>query len=536
MNRFTRISPQKFEKISKTILASCVLISLFAAPSAHAALKPADGERLKTIFTDMITRYSNDLKAQGGSLITEGEVMVEPSDNYFAITLPHITAVDADQSKTKIGMISINALPGDKKEEWKMTLALPTPLVMQDATGKETATLDIGSQNFAGLFHEQFQNFTRLNGQYKNIVFIDKIENAKITIPDLTMVYDLKEGANQLWSGPITGKATNVTGIFNKTGNTTKIAEINLQSSIKDFSVKEAIAYQERIAALTESNNADTPSTSAQHTQGIYNTLFDFISKARDGFSSRVTLNGIELINAATAEQKASTIKVASAELGLSGDGFRQSKVTLHSKLNLTDLSITPPPADMSKALPSNVNLDLTLNNLPLKELMEMGQKSLSQSLNTPQGSGLVAMNALASAQQLLTNAGTSITIKDTRAGNATEYDVLLNGTATANIKAIFGATGKARLEVFGMDKLIAYAQQIANDPAADVANKATAQKALQTLTILQMVGQMGKNAKGQDIRSYDLELTPEGKTMLNGADMMSVIGGLSGSAAKPTP
>lgn len=531
MNRFPRISPQISKTFSKTILASCILISLFAAPSAHAGLKPADGARLKTIFTDMITRYGNDVKAQGGSLITEGEVMVEPSDTYFAITLPHITAINADQSKMKIGMISVNALPGDKTEEWKMTVALPTPIVMQDATGKETATLDIGSQNFAGLFHEQFQNFTRLNGQYKNIVFIDKVENAKITIPDLTMVYDLKENGNQLWSGPMNGKATGITGIFNKTGNTVKIREIDLQSSIKDYSLKEARAYQERVAALMESTTADTPSASGQHAQGLYNMFFDFMSKVWDGFNTRMSVNGIEVTRPATAEQKASTVKIASAGFGLSGDGFRQNKVTLRHTLNLTDLSITPPPADMSKALPSNINIDLTLNNLPFKELVEMGQKSLSQSVTSPEGSGLVAMNALASAQQLLTNAGTSLVVKDTRVGNTTEYDVLLNGTASANIKAMFSATGKARLEVFGMDKLIAYAQHTANDPAADVTRKASAQKALQTLTILQMVGQMGKNAKGQDIRAYDLELTPEGKTMLNGADLMSVIGGI-----KPTP
>lgn len=532
MNRFPRISPQ----ISRAILASCLLISLFAAPGAQAALKPADGQRLKTIFTDMIARYANDVKAQGGSLITEGEVMVEPSDTYFAVTLPHITALNADQSRIKIGMISINALPGDKKEEWKMTVALPTPIVMQDAAGKETATLDIGSQNFAGLFHEQFQNFTRLNGQYKNIVFTDKVENAKITIPDLNMVYDLKEGANQLWSGPMNGKATGITGIFSKTGNTVKIREIDLKSSIKDYSAKEALAYQERVAALMESASADTPSASGQHAQGLYNMFFDFMSKVWDGFSTRISVNGIEVTRPATAAETASSLKIASAGLGLSGEGFRQNKVTLRHTLNVTGLSMMPPPAEFGKALPGDINIDLTLSNLPFKELIEMGQKSLSQSVAAPEGSGLVAMNALASAQQLLTNAGTSLTIKDTRVGNTTEYDVLLNGTATANIKAIFGVTGKARLEVFGMDKLIAYAQQTVNDPAADVARKAGVQKALQTLTILQMVGQMGKNAKGQDIRSYDLELTNEGKTMLNGADLMSVVGGLSGDSAKPTP
>lgn len=536
MARFSRISPRIFLQISGAVLASCMVLSLLAPQTAFAALKPADGARLKTIFTDMINRYENEAKASGGSLIREGDVLVEPGDTYFAITLPHITAVNADQSKIKIGMISVNALPGDKKGEWKMTVAMPTPIVMTDAAGKESAVLEIGSQNFAGLFHEQFQNFVRMNGQYKNIVFTDKMENAKVTIPDFSIIYDLKEGANQLWSGPMNAKATNITGIFNKTGSTTKIREIDIQSSVKDYSLKEALAYQERVAALMESTGSDLPSASGQHAQGLYNMFFDFMTKVWDGFDSRISAHGIEMTSAAQENKAASTLRIARIGMGLSGDGFRQNKVTLRNTLNMTDMSITPPPADMKKALPSNINVDLTLNNLPLKELAEIGQKSLAQSSGTPGSSGLVAMNALASVQQLLTNAGTSLIIKGTRVGNATEYDVLLNGNATANIKALFGATGKARLEIFGMDKLIAYAQHTANNPTAPMGQKNSAQKILQTLTILQMVGQQGKNAQGQDIRSYDLELTADGKTLLNGADLMTVIGGMGGTPAKAAP
>ena len=95
----------------------------------------------------------------------------------------------------------------------------------------------------------------------------------------------------------------------------------------------------------------------------------------------------------------------------------------------------------------------------------------------------------------------------------------------------LFGATAKTRLEIFGIDKLIGYAQQAAADPALPAEQKANAQSLLQTLTMLQMVGQQSKNANGQDIRTYDLELTADGKTLLNGADLMTVMG-----AVKPTP
>ncbi|HEY0901662.1 MAG TPA: hypothetical protein VGD95_06015, partial [Micavibrio sp.] len=330
MARKTSTSPQNF-KTQKRLLVVALSFTLLTPLGAHAAeknaLKAADGERLKAIFSDMINRYENETKARGGSFIKEGEVMVEPSDHYFAITLPHITAIHPDNTKTKIGMVSINALPGDKKNEWKMTVALPTPIVMTDAADKETASLSFGSQNFAGLFHEDFKNFVRLNGQYKNITYIDKTENAKITIPDLSLVYDLKEGPQHLWSGPMTAKASNITGIFNQTGSTTKIAQMNIESVLKGYSLKEAAAYQERLSALMESTGTDTPSFSSAHSQGVYNMFFDYLTKVWDGFDSRLSVTGMEMLTPAQPGKQASSTKIAQASIALNGEGFRENKV-----------------------------------------------------------------------------------------------------------------------------------------------------------------------------------------------------------------
>ena len=520
-----------FTRISNAVLVGFALISLVSAQPAHAKVNPADGQRLKTIFTQMIEGYSNEVKKQGGQLVTEGTVMIEPSDNYFAITLPHITIVGSDKSKINLGMISINALPGDKKEEWKMTVALPTPITMLSPDGKESGIVQIGSQNFAGVFHETFKNFVRLNAQYKNIVYTDTLNSVKVTIPDLSTVYDLKEGSGGLWSGPMSAKATGIQASFGKAGEAAKIREIAVQSSIKDYSITEALAYQDKLQSLLESLSTDSPSVSGPHAQGVYNTFFDFMTKVWDGFGSGITISGIEITSPGSTDKPASTVKIEHLGFGLEGNGFRKNSVTMRQTFSLSGLTITPPPTGMKKAAPDNINIDLTLTNLPFRELVDLGQKTLEQSTAAPEGNGMAAMNGLATMQQLLTNAGTTLAVKDTGAGNATDYNVLLNGAATANIKALMGATSKARLEVFGIDKLIAYAQQAAVDPALTPEAKAKAQSFLQTFTMLQMIGQQGQNTKGQAIRSYDVELTAEGKTMLNGADLMSVMGG-----AQPTP
>ena len=144
-------------------------------------------------------------------------------------------------------------------------------------------------------------------------------------------------------------------------------------------------------------------------------------------------------------------------------------------------------------------------------------------------------MNAVASVQKILADAGTTIVIKDTRVTNPAEYDMLMNGSAVASTQAAMMFAGKTKLEIFGIEKLIAYAQQASTDPTVPDTQKANAMKMMQTLTLMQMMGQQGKNAKGQDIRSYDLELTTAGNILLNGADLSTVMGG-GVPAAKPKP
>lgn len=520
-----------FSRLSNVVLIGLTVLSLISSVPAHAAVKAEDGQRLKTLFTEMIERYRNESKIQGGDLLTEGEVMVEPSDSYFAITLPHMTAVAADKAKVNLGMISVNAVPGDKPLEWKMTVAMPTPITLTGPDGKQSATISFGSQNFIGVFHETFRNFVRLNAKYGNIVFHDTVENVKITIPESSAVYDLKEDANKLWSGPMVISAKDVQSFFGNSGTSSKIAGIRLDMSIKDYSPEQALAYSEQMQALVESyDSGDQPSVSGEHFKGLFNTLANLIGSVWDGFGMKFTLTGIESSRPASADKAASTLKIGNLSFGLKADGFKSSKVSLNNTLNLTQLSITPPNKDMGKLAPTDINIDITFKNLPYKEIVELGRSSIEMSQQSPEAANMAKMSAMMTLPQLLTTAGSSVNVVNTYAGG-TSYNVLVNGSAQADIKALMGATGKTRVEIFGIETLISYVNEGINDPTTPADKKKSMQEMLQTLTVMQMVGQQGKNAKEQDIRYYDLELTADGKTLLNGADLATVMG-----AAKRTP
>lgn len=513
-------------RLSNHVLVGLTFISLSYSLPAAAAMSTEDGKRLKDLFGGMVDHYRNEAKLQGGDLTVEGSVMVEAGDNYFAITLPHLTSVSPDGTKINIGLIAINAVPGDQPQEWKMTLAMPTPITMYDASGKESGVLEIGSQNFAGVFHESFRNFVRLNAQYKNISFYDPADGARITIPDARAVYDLKQGSNKLWSGPMNLSASNIQATFGNTGAAGKIASIRLDSTIKDYSIEEANAYNEKMEALIESLDTDRPSDSNSHFMGMYNTVFDFLTTVWDGFGSNFTINGAEFITPAMGNKPASTVKIGKLGFGFSADGLKSNRVMLHPTVTLSGLSITPPPAELGPISPDSLNLDLTLNNLPLQQLSELGKKSLEQSSQSPESGGLVMQNTVAMAQKLLTDSGATLKIANTGASKDNQYSLSLNGAAAANIQAQLGGTAKLRLEVFGLETILSSLQTIINDPAANPESKQSATEALQAMTVLQMIGQQGTNAVGQPIRSYDVEITPDGKRLLNGADLMTIMGG----------
>lgn len=511
-------------------LQTLLLIMALTSP-AQAAMNAEDAKHLKTVFSTMLERYSNEAKLQGGELVAEGDLLVEPSDNYYAVTLPHLSIIGADKSKINIGMIAINAVPGDKKSEWKMTIAIPTPITLYGTEGHETGVIQIGSQSFAGVLHETFGNFVRLNARYKDISFTDPVEDARVNMGDMTIIYDLKETSDGLWSGPMNLVISNIQALFNRTGAAGKISSIKIDSTVKDYSVVEAHAYTEKMNALMESLGSDTPSVSGQHVQGMFNTVADFLTTVWDGFGSQFSISGMEFINPASAGKPATTLQVQHLGFGMTGGGLKGNRATLQHTINMTGLSVTPDTSGMKEMVPENVNFDMTITNLPLKDLLQMARENLGHNMATPEGGNLVALNALAQTQQLLTQAATSLEIKDTGLGKNAAYDLKLNGAALANIQAVMGATGKMRLEIMGVENLISLTQKAINDPSIQPADKEKAQKALQSMTFLQMIGQQSKNAAGQDIRAYDFELTTDGKTLLNGADMMSVMG-----AGKPTP
>ena len=221
------------------------LVFIYGAPCRAATIDAAGAAHLKTVFTNLLTDKAKRITSQGSKLVMDGDVMVEPASGYYAVTLPHLSVVSADNSRFDIGMISVNVIPDDKPDQWKMSLALPTPLTWRDAQGAEKVKVEIGKQNFAGIWNEKLQNFTKLKAEYRDI---------KVNTPDkqflgaatgLTLIYDLNQGSDGHWSGPINYAANGVV-LAMADGTAVSIGKLEAASSVQGYAFDAVNGYSDR--------------------------------------------------------------------------------------------------------------------------------------------------------------------------------------------------------------------------------------------------------------------------------------------------
>lgn len=502
-------------------LALCILIVLAVQP-ARAAIDDAGAQRLKTIFQKIMDDQKAEAGARGVTITYDGALNVEKAGTYYAVTFPHTTARrETDGVTTTIGMIAINAMPGATPEQWKMSMALPTPITVKGPEG--TLTIAIGGQNFAGIWHEQFNNFTKLNAQYKNIVIKDSAQSFTSTLPDFTAVYDVRETSPGLWSGPLRFTAAGL-DIALKDGGKARIGKTDIGITLKDYSFKAATDYREKAAALAESYNAGEGSDSSQHATGLYNLVLELIGTVWDGFTMTMAVGDVSMTRPPIPGSPAGEIKLASSGLTLGMNGFRQNKVTLDLGLAYDKLSMIPLPEGFDDTTPKSVNINLSLTNLPYKEMAELGRTSLATATQNPQMAPMTGLQALMSLPQLMTQAGTTLNIRDTIFANDV-YRAVVNGAIKTDLNAVKGGTGTATVEISGLDALVEALKKESQAQSLEGKNVAGI---LPALAVLQLAGQQSAD---KTKRTYNLELTKEGAITVNGTDINTLM-----PQAAPTP
>jgi hypothetical protein len=173
--------------------------------------------------------------------------------------------------------------------------------------------------------------------------------------------------------------------------------------------------------------------------------------------------------------------------------------------------------------LPAEVAFVVALRNLPVEDTGTMSLEMLEGAVDDPaafQDNGMMALTFLGMGlQQSMATSGSTLDIERI-AYLSPGLKAAMTGELVATTQSPLGAVGTVTLEIEGLDAAVAELSAMAEDPDA--------QEMAMPLAMLQAMGERVEDA-GTVRHVYLVELTPDGRTLLNGNDMGPMMEGMMG-------
>ncbi|MCB9983328.1 MAG: hypothetical protein H6861_06615 [Rhodospirillales bacterium] len=461
-------------KIQNLIILACAIF-LLALPARAETVTEEGAGHLQTLFQNLL-----DARAQKDAHVAyEGKVTVEPAETYYAITWPAITLNSADGEQVKIGLIAMNAAPHDKPGQYKVTTALPSPIIGHDAAGVETLNVTIGGQHAAGIFDETLGNFIKMDVRLENIRILLDGGKALAKIPALFMRYDLSEDERGRFSGP---------SHFEISDLTLSQAENSQNLSLEKFIIAGTIKGLDAQALRALPENTEAPQSPLKLSNAASMTL------------------SVKNLQASTPSQTQSTngFSLQSASLGFTYENVLSGTATASTMLSFHGLNPDGLPENIRTLLPTTGSLNLTQHNIPVDAIQQTLQNSAS----------LLSLPLLFKLPAILAQAGSYVEIKDTGLQND-EYSVDLSSHIRADLTALNSATASGTLRFAGLDKLLARAQVIGSDIHAS-SYAMPVRSLARFLERLKPLGRVETDAEKGFVHIFDLKLDAAGKFTIN--------------------
>lgn len=463
--------------IAKAVFSSRTVFFVLAAalclappPCRAEAAGDEDARKLERLFSGILDGYRAALESRGGGLTAEGGVMVEKSEAYYAVTLPRLEARAANGAHVVIGMIAVNALPaGDGEGRWRMTVALPSPVTAYDPKGRAVITVEIGGQSFSGVWDESFGGFTGIEASYRGVSLYNAADDVRADLPDLGLSSALHPSGDGLWSGTARLGVSGLSAVFGGgDGGTARIGELSLAAAVED--------YAPGVPRGAAEEKPERPGV-----MDLYCLAAGMPGGAWDGLSLDASFRDFAFDSAVSAK-KAAPVRAGQARAGLSVTGARGN--------GSLRLSFSGDGFDAAAAFPELEGL------LPSRAALDLAAERLSCA-------GAAA------------GSGASVSLSGTGFGNG-HYDVTADGALTADAAAQRGFAGKASALARGFDYVMDRVGKNLENPAAEAEAKGRLREWQAALSVLQLAGQ----PQPDGARRYELEITPQGGILVNGADI----------------
>ncbi len=517
-------------------LAFLAVISFINSPYsyAQAVINDEGAAHLQAMFENAIKQQKTSIEAQkNATLILKGDISVEQEATYYAITLPHISIAYPKGETLNIGIIAINAQPHDNKNQWKVTAAIPTPLVFKDPKEeKSDLKINIGRQHFSAILNEQFNFFTKLDARYKDIVINGSKRNTEIKIPNISILYDFIENQDKTLSGEGQVSLENIEISIPDFSSEITLEKLSLNINMEDYDPNSAIDQSNEIQSLA---NEDEALTTNQKNE-IKDTIFKALETAKGGGEIEYNLKNLRITypskneetqnteaveNAEEKEEILQTFQLDSASFGTNIQNLGTDKVKIGFKAGYSGLQPPKNLASYNAIAPSTGHIEIELENIPFLQLLELTKDTIQDSNQGEGAAKMAGLSAMMKAPAYLSQAQTSLVINN-NIGNSS-YKVNIDAKAKADITAKNSATIDARINLQNMDWLLGEMEKQKADPEQKSAFAFAS--ILGILQTLKEVAETGIENDGAPIHIFNLLMDKSGTITVNGLDISAFMG-----------
>lgn len=476
--------------------------------------------QLRAQIEQVLENFASGAREQGGNFNYVLDI-TEDEDGHILATVREMMALSTEGTWI-IDDATLDLMPLDAGR-YSVTASFPATSTFYDPSGNEIGGTVIASQNLSGVYVPEINTWISGDGAFSDIALWADVPSEGLFRLDIANVFlnlALDEPMPGKWSGPASLEMSDLSA----TVEGQEVFSLGLMNTDFDYRLIDLVFFnrlnmtlqdiQERTAGLGEPSNA---AMAEIQTMGA-----ELIAFARErapllgGFDMSMTLSDLMVNDPDSGD----VFTMDAMNLGLGADDADKDDGAImmaygHSGLNL------PLASAEADFLPHTVDVVLIMSQLPMAEAETMVLEMIEGAITDP-----VAFEE--QAEMALMFMGLGMQQRMAQVGSTLHFDrfelesdissASMTGALTASADSPMMTVGQVRLEIQGLEDAMLRLEAMPNDMDA--------QDAAQGLAMMQAMGQRIEDG-GVVTHIYDLELTPDGRTLLNGNDMSAMMGGM---------
>lgn len=514
---------------------------LIAQAKSFAEVSEAGAAEVKRHVEEALAYPLELQRVHGTGLMMDGAVEVAPKGDYYEVRVPKLSYLADAGMRADLGTLVINVTPGASGEYRTSVAVAPTITVYEGTSTKVIAEATVGSQEFSGIWWPQYRTFTQVSARYGDLKLSSRgeAENFTVNVKEIRTGMELTRNSGDVWSGPARVELHGITaGSKDKGEIRLSVDSIAAQNSFDKMDLKLRREIEDKTRQIVR-DASQNKQADPQQAKAAIAAMMASMQNYVDGMGSTFKISNVavDLEPGAGETQpdgkpvKPRHVRIATINSAFSAGGMLQEKGGMSLQIGMEGLNVENLDEVAQAIVPNASNIELRLEGLPMQELSKAFAGLMPQMFE----SAVAAQTAMDPAQkealekqtqakimltmaaipQQLATAGATLKILNTFT-KAPDIASTLEGSFVANAASPLVAQGSMTLQISGLDELILKLQTMAQQPNADPRLIGWSQG----LGVMQLMGQLGKGPDGRSQRSYKLELTPEGRTLLNGQDM----------------